>query len=239
MPRTSTAHSNEAAPPASQTDNQAPKKMASTPKTHLAFSERVLAIQERRGSRSTYADFDAAGGWYRRLIDENLRRFIEGQTSAVLATSSADGQPHAQHRGGPPGFLHVLDERTIAFADFEGNRQYITQGNLEENPRAQFLFIDYLNRRRIKVFGTAKIIEDDHVLIRSLMPTGYKAEPSAAIVFTVTMTDGNCPQHIPQRFEAADVMAALKQRDDRIAELERALEEFGGERANAQEWPGV
>lgn len=235
MPLMTTAHSNETEQPASKIDNQAPKKIASTPKTHLAFSERVLAIQERRGSRSTYADFDAAGGWYRRLIDENLRRFIEEQTSVVLATSSADGQPHVQHRGGPPGFLRVLDERTIVFADFEGNRQYITQGNLEENPRAQFLFIDYPTRRRIKVFGNAKVIEDDHDLIRSLMPEGYKAKPSAAIVFTVTMTDANCPQHIPQRFEAADVMAALKQRDERIEELERALEQAGQKLTKSQE----
>jgi predicted pyridoxine 5'-phosphate oxidase superfamily flavin-nucleotide-binding protein len=173
-----------------------------------------------------YATVDASGSWYR-LIDKNLRHFIEEQTSAVLATASADGQPHVQHRGGPAGFLRVLDEQTIAFADFEGNRQYITQGNLEENPRAQFLFIDYPTRRRIKVFGTAKVVEDDQELIRSLMPAGYKAQPSAAIVFTVTLTDGNCPQHIPQRFEAADVLAALKHRDDRIAELERRLEQRG------------
>lgn len=198
---------------------------ASYPKTHLAFSERVLALQTRRGSRSTYEEFDAEGGWYRRLIDTHLRQFIESQTSVVLATASADGQPHVQHRGGPPGFLRVLDERTIVFADFEGNRQYITQGNLEENPRAQFLFIDYPTRRRVKVFGNAKVIEDDQALIQSLMPPGYKAVPSAAIVFTVTMTDGNCPQHIPQRFDAADVQAALRQRDLRIAELERALDQ--------------
>jgi predicted pyridoxine 5'-phosphate oxidase superfamily flavin-nucleotide-binding protein len=232
MPRVPTNDSDEVAPSAAQPGND---RMERFPKTHLAFSERVLSIQVRRGSRSTYEDFDAAGGWYRRLIDGNLRRFIESQTSAVLATASADGQPHVQHRGGPPGFLRVVDERTIAFADFEGNRQYITQGNLEENPRAQFLFIDYPTRRRIKVFGNAKVIENDHELIRSLMPAGYEAEPSAAIVFTVTMTDGNCPQHIPQRFEAAGVMAALKQRDERIAELERALEQLGQRRASLPE----
>lgn len=229
MPSKPTTHSNDAAPPASQPNNQADKKTASTPTTHLAFSERVRSIQERRGSRAMYAEVDASGSWYR-LIDEHLRRFIEAQTSAVLATASADGQPHVQHRGGPPGFLRVLDEQTIAFADFEGNRQYITQGNLQENPRAQFLFIDYPTKRRIKVFGTAKVIEDDQELIRSLMPVGYKAQPSAAIVFTVAITDGNCPQHIPQRFEAADVIAAIKERDDRIAELEQALEQVTRQR---------
>lgn len=231
MPRIPNSQRSESATPASQPDKQSGEGVTGTPKTHLAFSDRVLSIQERRGSRSMYADYDAEGGWYRRLIDDNLRRFIEEQTSAVLATASADGQPHVQHRGGPRGFLHVLDERTIAFADFEGNRQYITQGNLAENPRAQFLFIDYPTKRRIKVFGNAKVVEDDQTLIESLMPAGYKAKPSAVIVFTVTMTDGNCPQHIPQRFEAAEVMAAIKHRDDRITELEQALEQARGQLA--------
>jgi len=196
---------------------------SSIPKTtHVAFSQRVMSIQARKGSRDMYAKVDASGDWYR-TIDDNLRRFIESQTSAVLATASADGQPHVQHRGGPPGFLRVLDHQTIAFANFEGNRQYITQGNLEENPRAQFLFIDYPTRRRVKVFGTARVIEDDPQLLRSLMPAGYDAQPSAAIVFTVISTDRNCPQHIPQRFEGPDVLAALKDRDDQIAHLKQAL----------------
>lgn len=196
---------------------------SSIPKTHLAFSERVRSIQARKGSREMYAQVDASGNWFRG-IDENLRRFIEAQNSAVLATASADGQPHVQHRGGPPGFLRVLDDRTIAFADFEGNRQYITQGNLSENPRAQFLFIDYQTRSRVKVFGTAKVVEDDPELLRSLMPAGYNARPSAAIVFTVLSTDWNCPQHIPQRFEGLDVLAAIRDRDEQIARLKHALE---------------
>lgn len=199
------------------------------PTTHVSFSKRVIALQNERGSRATYADFDAEGGWYRRLISPEIRRFIESQTSVVLATASADGQPHVQHRGGPPGFLRVLDERTIVFADYEGNRQYITQGNLQENPRAQFLFVDYSTRRRVKVFGTARVVEDDRELIRSLMTEGYEAQPSAAIVFNVLLADVNCPQHIPQRFDAAKVAAALQQRDSRIAELERALARARGE----------
>lgn len=198
------------------------------PTTHVSFSKRVIALQEKRGSRSTYADFDAEGGWYRRLINPDIRRLIEEQTSVVLATASADGQPHVQHRGGPPGFIRVLDERTIVFADYEGNRQYITQGNLQENPRAQFLFVDYSTRRRVKIFGTAKIVDDDEELIQSLMPAGYEAQPSAAIVFTVLLADVNCPQHIPQRFDATDVVAALRKRDERIAELELALAKAGG-----------
>jgi len=192
------------------------------PATHVAFSASVQAVQARRGSREDYADVDASGRWYR-PIDESLAAFIERQTSLVFATASADGQPYVQHRGGPPGFLRVLDEHTIAFADFEGNRQYISRGNLAENPRAQFLFIEHETRMRVKVWGTARVVEDDPGLIRSLMPAGYKAVPSAAIVFTVTALDRNCPQHIPQMFKAADVQAALKQRDDRIAELEAQL----------------
>lgn len=223
----------------SQSDQYPPiDPVTGFPVTHVSFSKRVIALQEKRGSRSTYADFDAEGGWYRRLISPDIRHFIEKQTSVVLATASADGQPHVQHRGGPPGFIRVLDERTLVFADYEGNRQYITQGNLEENPRAQFLFVDYSTRRRVKVFGTAKIIDDDEELIRSLMPDGYTAYPSAAIVFTVLLADVNCPQHIPQRFDAEDVAEALKQRDNRIAELERALAS-ARRQLGPKEFPGI
>ena len=192
------------------------------PASLAAFSESVKAVQVRRSSRETYARVDAAGGWFRAL-DHSTRQFIERQTSAFLATASADGQPYVQHRGGPPGFLHVLDDRTIAFADFEGNRQYITQGNLAENPRAQFLFIDYPTRRRLKVWGTARVIEDDAALIQSVMPAGYEAEATGVIVFTVTELDRNCPQHIPQRFDATDVATAIRERDEKIAELKAML----------------
>jgi len=141
-----------------------------------------------------------------------------------MATASADGQPYIQHRGGPAGFLHVLDTRTLGFADFRGNRQYITLGNLAENPKAYLFLIDYAHRRRMKLWGTARVVEDDPALIQALRPEGYPGVPEQAILFTLEAWDANCPQHIPQRFEAADVAAALAQRDARIAELEARLE---------------
>jgi hypothetical protein len=133
------------------------------------------------------------------------------------------GQPYIQHRGGPAGFLRVLDEHTIAFADFRGNRQFITSGNLGENSHAFLFLIDYAQRRRVKIWGTARVVEDDAELVATLMPTGYKARPEQAIVFTVEAWDENCPQHIPQRFEAADVARALAERDAVIAERDARI----------------
>ncbi len=185
----------------------------------LAFTETVKAIQTRKGSRPAYARMEQGGSWARTITAE-LKTEIEAQTSVFLATANADGQPYIQHRGGPAGFLQVLDEHTLGFADFAGNRQYISQGNLEQNPKAQLFLIDYANRRRIKVWGTARVVEGDAALTRRLMPAGYRARAEQAMLFTVTAWDVNCPQHIPQRFEAADVEAALQSRDRRIAALE-------------------
>ena len=182
----------------------------------VAFSDSVKAIQRRKGSRAAY---ERQGAW-EDSITAGLKTEIESQTSVFLATASAQGQPYIQHRGGPAGFLQVLDEHTIAFADFAGNRQYITQGNLEENPKAQLFLIDYANRRRIKLWGTARVVEGDEALLQRLMPANYRARPEQAILFTLTAWDVNCPQHIPQRFEAADVQAAIESRDRRIAALE-------------------
>ncbi|MFD2261714.1 pyridoxamine 5'-phosphate oxidase family protein [Lacibacterium aquatile] len=185
----------------------------------VAFTPVVKDIQTRKGSRATYARQEASGGW-RTQITPDLAGFIEAQISVFLATANADGQPYIQHRGGPPGFLRVLDEHTIGFADFSGNRQYITQGNLSENPKAHLFLIDYVNRRRIKIWGEVRVVEGDDVLLADLMPEGYRARPEQVLLFTVTAWDVNCPQHIPQRFEAADVAAALEEREQRIAELE-------------------
>jgi len=137
-----------------------------------------------------------------------------------FATANADGQPYIQHRGGPAGFLRVLDDKTIGFADFAGNRQYITQGNLADNPKTFLFLIDYAHRQRIKLWGEARVVEGDAALLARLMPEGYNARPEQVILFTVSAWDSNCPQHIPQRFEAADVEAALAERDRRIAQLE-------------------
>ncbi|MEA2842166.1 MAG: uncharacterized protein QOF41_3496 [Methylobacteriaceae bacterium] len=185
----------------------------------VAFTPSVKTIQARRGSRKAYAHREEAGAWPTRITPE-LAEFIAAQTSVFLATANTDGQPYIQHRGGPPGFLRVLDEKTIGFADFAGNRQYITLGNLGDNPKAYLFLIDYMHRRRIKIWGEARVVEGDAELVSKLMPEGYKARPEQAILFTVAAWDSNCAQHIPQRFEAADVAAVLMQRDERIAALE-------------------
>jgi predicted pyridoxine 5'-phosphate oxidase superfamily flavin-nucleotide-binding protein len=166
------------------------------------------------------------GGWQSRIAPD-LAQFIAAQTSVFLATVNADGQPYIQHRGGPPGFLHVLDENTIAFADFAGNRQYITQGNLADNPKVHLFLIDYAHRQRVKIWGEARVVEGDSALVAKLMPQGYRARPEQVIVLTVTAWDANCPQHIPQRFEAADVASALAERDRRIEALEAEIKRLG------------
>ena len=185
----------------------------------VAFTPAVKAIQTRKGSRGGYAHMEDGGG-FRTEIDPSLAAFIGEQTSFFLATANADGQPYIQHRGGPAGFLRILDKDTLAFADYRGNRQYITQGNLSENPKAYIFLIDYINRRRIKIWGEARVVEDDPALIAALMPKEYKAKPEQAILFKITAWDINCPQHIPMKFDAADVAAAIAARDERIAELE-------------------
>lgn len=188
----------------------------------VAFTPSVKAVQTRKGSRPMYKRVEEGGSWQTR-INEDLARFIAAQTSAFFATASADGQPYIQHRGGPPGFLHVLDDETIAFADFAGNRQYISTGNLAENPKAHLFLIDYMHRQRVKIWGEARVVEGDEALAGKLMPQGYRARPEQVILFKVLAWDVNCPQHIPQRFEAADVAAALAHRDSRIAELEAEI----------------
>ena len=127
----------------------------------------------------------------------------------------------------------MLDKHTIAFADYSGNRQFITQGNLSENPKAYIFVMNYAHRQRVKIWGEARVVEDDPALTRSLMPQGYRARPEQVILFKVTAWDSNCPQHIPQKFDAADVAQALASRDQRIAELEAELAALKGQPAPA------
>ncbi|MDX2168283.1 MAG: pyridoxamine 5'-phosphate oxidase family protein [Deltaproteobacteria bacterium] len=188
----------------------------------VAMTDAVKAVQTRKGSRHGYARMEQRGGWETRITPD-LAAFIAGLSSVFLGTASAAGQPYIQHRGGPPGFLRVLDERTIGFADFTGNRQYITQGNLAENPKAILFLIDYSAQQRVKVWGTARVVEDDPALVTRLMPASYEAKPEQAILFTVSAWDVNCPQHIPQRVDATQVSALLAERDRRIAALEAEL----------------
>jgi uncharacterized protein len=189
----------------------------------VAFTPTVKAVQSRKGSRRGYAQREEKGAWAT-SITSDLKAFIEAQTSVFLATANAEGQPYIQHRGGPAGFLKVIDDKSIGFVDFVGNRQYITVGNLADNAKAYLFLIDYAHRQRIKIWGTARAVEGDDALIATLMPEHYKARPEQVILFTVSAWDSNCPQHIPQRFEAADVAAALAKRDERIATLEAEVQ---------------
>ena len=183
----------------------------------VAFTASVKAIQEKRGSRQFYAEKD-----FRDHVSPDIAAFIAERDSFYLATASADGQPYIQHRGGPKGFLRVLDERTLAFADYAGNHQYITTGNLAENDRAYIFLMDYANRARVKIWGRAVVVNDNET-IRELMPEDYRARPLQAIFFRVTALDTNCAQHIPQKFDAADVSGALAHLQAKIDALETEL----------------
>jgi uncharacterized protein len=197
------------------------------PSSDVAFSDTIKAIQAKRGSREHFAKVEARGGW-RTTITPDLAGFLAEARSFYLATASAEGQPYMQHRGGPPGFLRVLDEHTLAFADYKGNRQYITTGNLAENPRVHIFIMDYVQRRRVKLWGRARVVEDDPALMAKLWPEGYKARPEQAIVFSLEAWDTNCPQHIPQMFPAEDVAQTVLQFQARIRELEAEVAALKG-----------
>jgi len=189
----------------------------------IAFTPTVKALQERYGSRRSYAAMEANGGWNVE-VDDALASFIARQNSVFLATANAAGQPYIQHRGGPPGFLRVVDRTTLGFADFRGNRQYITTGNLADNDKVHLFLIDYARQQRVKIWGTAKIVDDDSALLAAMMPADYHARGERVMLIRIAAWDANCPQHIPQRLEASDVQAALAQRDAKIAALEAELE---------------
>lgn len=200
------------------------------PSSDVAFTASVKAVQERKGSRTAYRRMEENGGW-RTAISPDLLAFLAERDSAYLATANAAGQPYIQHRGGPKGFIRALDEHTLAFADFAGNRQYITTGNLAENDQAYLFLMDYANRRRVKIWGRARVVDNDPELLARLMPEGYAARPEQAILFTVEAWDTNCPQHIPQKIDAADVAAALGRAQNRIAELEAENARLRGQAA--------
>jgi predicted pyridoxine 5'-phosphate oxidase superfamily flavin-nucleotide-binding protein len=189
------------------------------PSSDIAFTASVKALQTQRRSRDAYARMEARGG-FATVVDEDLRQFLARVDTAFLATANADGQPYAQHRGGPKGFIRVIDDHTIGFADFSGNRQYISTGNLAENDRAFLFVMDYAQRRRIKLWGSARVVADDVALMERFMPEGYAARPEQVILFTIAAWDSNCPKHIPQKLDAADVAAAMARLQERIAALE-------------------
>lgn len=188
----------------------------------VAFTPSVKAIQSRLGSRKAYARMEDGDGWETEITEE-LAGFIAEQNSFFMATVNAEGQPYIQHRGGAKGFLRVLDSRTLAFADFRGNRQYVSMGNLVDSPKVHLFLIDYAQRQRIKIWGEARVIEDDPALVAKLVVPGYAARAERAFVIHVAAWDANCPQHIPRLLDATEVAAVIAERDARIADLERRL----------------
>jgi len=189
------------------------------PSSDVAFSPAVKAVQRERGSRAAYGRMEAGGG-FETEVDDQLRGFLREVDTGFLATASADGQPYIQHRGGPRGFIRALDEHTLGFVDFAGNRQYVSTGNLAENDRVCLFLIDYVHRRRVKVWGTAKIVAATDELLAKLLPADYRARPEQVVLITVSAWDVNCPQHIPQKLDAGEVAAAVEKLQARIQELE-------------------
>lgn len=194
----------------------------SLPVSDIAFTESVKHFQQRNGSRDSYARMERGTGWSDRITPP-LADFIAQQNSFYLATVNADGQPYIQHRGGPRGFLKVIDDTTLAFADFRGNRQFISQGNLADNRKAFLFLMDYVNRRRIKIWGEAWMIEGDEALLASVMPPDYGAAPERVLLFRVRAWDPNCPQHIPRKYDQEQVDAMLAEKDREIADLRAKL----------------
>ncbi len=193
--------------------------MTDGPISDVAFTPTVKAVQERLGSRELYAGMEERGGWNDRVTDD-LASFLAERDTFFLGSVNADGQPYVQHRGGPPGFLKVLDEKTLGFADYSGNRQYITMGNLADNPKAFLFLMDFANRKRIKIWGTAEVVEDDPALLERVSDPAYAAKPERAFVFRITAWDLNCPQHIQPRFTEDEITAEVEPLRERIAALE-------------------
>jgi predicted pyridoxine 5'-phosphate oxidase superfamily flavin-nucleotide-binding protein len=190
------------------------------PISDIAFTPSVKMAQEQRGSRKNYQRMEQRGGWQHEVTPE-LAAFIAERDSFYLGTASADGQPYIQHRGGPAGFLKVVDERTLGFADFVGNAQYISVGNLDENNKAFLFLMDYPNRRRIKIWGTSEVIEGDASLMRQLTDDGYQGKPQRAVLFHIEAWDANCPQHIIPRWTENEFTPVVENLKSRVVELER------------------
>jgi predicted pyridoxine 5'-phosphate oxidase superfamily flavin-nucleotide-binding protein len=184
----------------------------------IVFTPSARRAQVERGSADRYDKRIAAG--FPERVTEELAAFIADLDTAFLATVSAAGAPYIQHRGGPKGFIKVLDDKTLGFADYAGNRQYITISNLADNDRAYLFLLDFAARRRIKIWGRARVVEDDPALLARLADPNYRARPERAILFTVEAWDVNCSQHITARFTEAEVAEAATLLRDRIAALE-------------------
>jgi predicted pyridoxine 5'-phosphate oxidase superfamily flavin-nucleotide-binding protein len=184
----------------------------------LVFTPAALKAQAERGSAKAYEQRVTEG--FPDKVTTELAQFIAGLDTAFLATATADGAPYIQHRGGPKGFIKVIDERTLGFADYRGNRQYITIANLSENDRAFLFLLDPARKQRTKLWGRARVVENDAALVEKLFDKGYKARPERAILFTIEAWDVNCSQHIVARFSEAELEEAFNTVQAKIAALE-------------------
>ena len=184
----------------------------------VLFSASVKAEQARLGSRQSFEDREWATA-----ITEDLAKFLDAIDTFFFATASADGRPYIQHRGGPPGFLKTIGSHTLAFADFAGNRQYITLGHLKENERAHIFILHFATQQRLKMWGRARVIENDAALMERLVDPTYKARPQRAVVFELEAWDVNCRQHIVPRYSEAEIAPAVNNLAARIKELEEEL----------------
>ncbi|HVV80735.1 MAG TPA: pyridoxamine 5'-phosphate oxidase family protein [Pseudolabrys sp.] len=182
------------------------------------FTPAAQRAQAERGSAKAYAGRIAEG--FPDKITPELASFIAEQDTAFLATATADGAPYLQHRGGPKGFIKIIDEKTLGFADYRGNRQYITLANLSENDRAFLFLLDPARKQRIKLWGRARVVEDDPALVERLFDKSYKARPERAILFTIEAWDVNCSSHIVSRFTEEDIEAAFAAVKEKVAALQ-------------------
>lgn len=191
----------------------------------IAFTPAVKDIQSEKGSRASYAKVEQGRGWQTAVTPE-LREFLSGLDMFYLGTTNSEGQPYIQYRGGAPGFLKAIDDHTLGFADFGGNRQYITLGNLAENPKAFIFLMDYVNSRRIKLWGTARVVEGDLQLLEQLRDDDYPGRVERAILFSIEAWDVNCPQHIHKRFPQSAVAPVIEQLQSQVQELQARITEY-------------
>jgi predicted pyridoxine 5'-phosphate oxidase superfamily flavin-nucleotide-binding protein len=191
----------------------------------IAFTTAVKEIQSRKGSRSSYSKVEKGRGWQTKVTPD-LTVFLSELDMFYLGTANAEGQPYIQYRGGSPGFLKVIDDKTLGFADFAGNKQYITLGNLSENPKAFIFLMDYAHSRRVKLWGSAHAVEDDPTLLDQLRDPSYPGEVERAILFTIEAWDVNCSQHIHKRFSQATVASVVKQLRSQVQELQAKLDKL-------------
>lgn len=191
----------------------------------VAFTPAVKLIQEAKGSRKSYARMEQTRGWQTNVTPD-LEEFLASLDMFYLGTANAAGQPYIQYRGGSPGFLKVIDEHTLGFADFGGNRQYVTLGNLSENPHAFIFLMDYANSQRVKLWGTARVVENDPKLIERLRDPDYPGTEERAILFALEAWDVNCLQHIHPRFSRRQIAPVIEKLQHRVQELEAELAEL-------------